>query len=78
MENIKMTRYSVPPRDGIFVKGYGSLSFPKNVCRNIGKIISKNLSSKCGQKLIDHAKQSAYIKKRDSKNSQSNWWFDWI
>ena len=59
MENIKMTRYSVPPRDGIFVKGYGSLSFPKNVCRNIGKIISKNLSSKCGQKLIDHAKQSA-------------------
>ena len=35
-----MTRYSAQPRDRIFVKGYGF------VFRNIGKIISKNLSSK--------------------------------
>ena len=27
--------------------------------RNIGRIISKNVSGKCSQKFIDHAKQSA-------------------
>ena len=29
-------RYSVQPRDRIFVKGYGFLSFAKNVGKNIG------------------------------------------
>ena len=41
-----MTRYSVQPRDRIFVKGCGFLSFTKNMGKNIGKNISKNLSSK--------------------------------
>ena len=41
-----MTRYSVQPRDRIFVKGYIFLSFAKNMGRNIGKNISINLSSK--------------------------------
>ena len=41
-----MTRYSVQPRDGIFVKGCGFLSFARNMGRNIGKNISKILSSK--------------------------------
>ena len=54
-----MTRYSVEPRDRIFVKGYEFLSFAKNMGRNIAKNISKNLSSKYSQKLLDHAKQSA-------------------
>ena len=31
-----MTRYSVQPRDRIFVKGYGFLSFAKNMGKNIG------------------------------------------
>ena len=35
--------YSVQPTDQIFVKGYGFLSFAKNMGRNIGKNISKNL-----------------------------------
>ena len=39
-------RYSVQPRDRIFVKGYGFLSFAKNMGKNIGKNISKNLSGK--------------------------------
>ena len=43
-------RYSTEPRDGIYVKGYGFLSFVKN----IGKI----LSNKHGQKLLDSAKKS--------------------
>ena len=54
-----MTRYSVQPRDKILVKGYGFLSFAKNMGNKIGKNISKNLSSEYGQKLLDHAKQSA-------------------
>ena len=38
-----MTRYSVQPRDRIFVESYGFL-FAKNVGRNIRKNTSKNLS----------------------------------
>ena len=38
-----MDRYSVQPRDGIPVKGYGFLSFAKNMGKNVGKNISKNL-----------------------------------
>ena len=52
-------RYSVKHRDQIFVKGYGFLSFAKNMGKNIGKNISKNLSGKYSQKLLDHAKQFA-------------------
>ena len=54
-----MMRYSVQPRDQIFVKGYGFLPFPKNMGKNIGKNISKNLSGKYNQKFLDHGKQSA-------------------
>ena len=48
-----MTRYSIQLKDQIFVKGYGLLSFAKN----IGKNVSKNLSARYSQKLFDHAKQ---------------------
>ena len=61
-----MTKYSVQPRDRIFVKGYGFFSFAKNMVKNIGKNISKDLSGKYSpvmlaarQKLLGHAKQSA-------------------
>ena len=43
-------RYSIEPRDRIYVKGYGFLSFAKNM--------GKNLSNKYGQKLLDSAKKS--------------------
>ena len=52
-------RYSVQPRKLIFVKGYGFLSFAKNLGKNIGKNISKNLSRTYSQKVLDHAKKSA-------------------
>ena len=42
-----MASYSIQPRDRIFVKDYGFLSFVRN------------LSSKYTQKLLDHAKRSA-------------------
>ena len=54
-----MTRYSVQPRYRIIVKGYRFLFFAKNMVKNIGKNKSKTLNSKYGQKLLDHAKQSA-------------------
>ena len=44
-------RYSVEPRERRYVKGYGLLSFAKN--------IGRNLSNKYGQKLVDTAKKSA-------------------
>ena len=46
---IKM-RYSNEPRDSIYVKGYGFLSFAKNM--------GKSLSNKYGQKLLESAKKS--------------------
>ena len=48
MERLKIT-YSIEPRDRIYVKGYGFLSFSKN--------IGKNLSNKYGQKLLDSAEK---------------------
>ena len=51
-----MTRYSVQPRDQIFVKAFKLLSFAKNMGKNIGKNINKNSSGKYSQKLLDHAK----------------------
>ena len=57
--SLAMRRYSVQPRNQIFVKGYGFLSFARNMGINIGKNISKNLSSKYSQKLSHHAEQSA-------------------
>ena len=52
-------RYSIEPRDLIFVKGYGLLSFAKNMHTNLGKNISKILSRKYSQKHLDHAKTFA-------------------
>ena len=46
---IKM-RYSIEPRDRIYVKGYGFLSFAKNM--------GKSLSNKYVRKLLDSAKKS--------------------
>ena len=43
-------RYSIEPRDRIYVKGYGFLSFAKNM--------GKNLSKKYSQKITDTAKKS--------------------
>ena len=70
-----MTRYSVQPRDRIFVKG--NVFFAKNMDRNIGKNVSKNLSGKYSQKLIDHAPDAFKIvsKRAFKKNSRSYWWF---
>ena len=54
-----MTPYSIEPKDRIFVKDYGFLSFAKNMRKNIDKKRSINVSSKYSQKLLDLAKQSA-------------------
>ena len=54
-----MMCYSVQPRDQIFVKGYGFLSFDKNVDKNIGQNINKNVSGKYSQELLNMLKKSA-------------------
>ena len=43
-------RYSIEPRDRLYVKGYEFLSFAKNM--------GKNLSNKYGQKLLDSTRKS--------------------
>ena len=43
-----MKGHSVQPRDRIFVKGYRFFSFIKHMHKNIGKNMSKNLSTKYG------------------------------
>ena len=43
-------RHSTEPRERIYVKGYGFLSFAKK--------IGKHLSNKYGQKLLDSVKKS--------------------
>ena len=47
-----MTRYSVRPRDQIFVKGHVCLSFAKNIDENFGKNASKSVTGKYSQKLL--------------------------
>ena len=59
-------RYSIEPRDRVYVKGYGFLS------------LAKNLSNKYSQKPIDTAKTSTTdalktASKRAIVNSGSNW-----
>ena len=69
---IKM-RYSIEPRDRIYVKGYGFLSFAKDM--------GKNLSNKYGQKLFDSAKKSTTdVIKSASKRAiqkKDRSWFNW-
>ena len=67
-------RYSIEPRDRIFAKWYGFLSFAKNM--------GKSLSNKYGQKLFGSAKKSTTdsiktASKRANQNSKSNYWRDW-
>ena len=47
---ITKMRYSIEPRDRIYVKGYGFFYFVENM--------GKTLSNKFGQKLLDSAKKS--------------------
>ena len=50
--------YSIDPRKRRYVKGYGFLSFAKNMGAHATKV-AKNLSNKYGQKLVDTVKKSA-------------------
>ena len=56
MKIIKM-RYSIEPRDTIYVKGYRFWSFAKNMVIHATKV-AKSLSNKYSQKLLDSAKKS--------------------
>ena len=50
-------RYSIEPKDRIYVKSHGFLSFAKNMGRHANKV-AKSLSDKFSQKLFDSAKKS--------------------
>ena len=63
-------RYSIEPIERRYVKGYGFLSFAKNMGTEATRV-ARNLNNKYGQKLVDSAKKSATdaAKKSNSKNS---------
>ena len=65
-------RFSIQPGNRIFAKSCGFLSFAKNMCKKL----SKSLSGKYSQKLLDYAKQSAtdalnYFKINNSKEKKN-------
>ena len=70
-------RYSIEPRDRIYVKCYGLLSFARNIGKN-ATTVTKSVSNKYSQKLLDSAKKSnihgikTASKKEIQKNSRSN------
>ena len=51
-------RYSIETRERRYVKGYGFLSFARNIGTHAAKV-AKNMSNKYSQKLVDTAKKSA-------------------
>ena len=51
-------RYSIELRDRRCLKGYGFLSFARNISKNIGN----NISNKYSQKLVDSAIKSGVTK----------------
>ena len=51
-------RYSIEPKERRYVKGYGVLSFARNIGTHAAKA-AKNMSNKYSQKLLDTAKKSA-------------------
>ena len=63
-------RYSVKPRDQTLIKGYGFLTFAKNMSKNIRKNIRKDLSGKYSQKSLDHAEKCADRNTKISRNLQ--------
>ena len=51
-------RYSIVPRERRYEKGYGFLSFARNIGTHAAKV-AKNISNKYSQELADTAKKSA-------------------
>ena len=51
-------RYSIEPKERRHVKGYGFLSFARNIGTPAAKF-AKNMSDKYSQKLVDTAKKFA-------------------
>ena len=63
-------RYSIEPKERVYIKGYGFLSFTKNMGKNLSNIygqkllvVLKNLQSICNKNCF---------KKSNSRNSRSN------
>ena len=78
----KMMCYWFHPRYWVFGKGYGFLSFAENMSKNIGRVISKILSSQYTQKRFDLVTGALKIAPKVAaqnlkKNARGNSKFDW-
>ena len=63
-------RHSVEPRDRRYIKGYGFLSFAKNIGKNISDSFSQKLADSA-KKICNRCNKNCF-KKGNSKNSRSN------
>ena len=71
-------RYSIEPRQSIYVKGFEFFSFAKNIGTHKTKF-TKNMSDKYSQKVLksiikicNRCNKNCF-KKSNSKNCRSNW-----
>ena len=60
-------RYSIDPTERRHVKGYGFLSFARNIGTHAAKV-AKNMSNKYSQKICNRCNKDCF-KKSNSKNS---------
>ena len=61
-------RYSIEPSDRIYVKGYGFLSFAKNIGTHATKVAA-NLTNRCSQKLLDTATHATIVAKKSTTDA---------
>ena len=64
-------RYSVEPRVRVYVKGYGFLSFAKNMGKHLSDIYSQKLYDTAKKSTTDAIKTAS--ERAIKKNSRSNW-----
>ena len=77
-------RYSIEPRERRHIKGYGFLSFARNIGTHTAKV-AKNMRNKYSQKLVDTAKKIAtdgaisnrLHQKEQFKKQLKHWRFSW-
>ena len=64
-------RYSIEPKDRVYVKGYGFLSFAKNIGKNVSNKYSQKLLH-TGKKIYNKCNKNCF-QKSNSKNYRSHW-----
>ena len=76
MDIIKI-RYPIEPRNRRYVKGYGFLSFAKNIDKNVSNKYSQNLVDSAKKFATDAVETASKIGIQRRSNRRNNWRFNW-